>query len=192
MKNEDIERLRRLTNFEDLVAYLRDELDWPIEVEDADEITFDYDPAELGIAPLHALYASFKEALLHDLTPEAFADMVAQTVAYGLFSAATQTGDGPAPGLGFDTVVEQIPNTNPFLKDLLAELTSEGAVDLEELGVDLVALHLLEDDYPAASWNQHSRGDPSWSPSPLQLKETMRLMAQIDAVIASRGGWPIE
>jgi hypothetical protein len=86
--------------------------------------------------PLHQLYASFKEVLLHDLDPEGFADMVAQTVAYGLFSAATQSGD-----LSYDRMVELIPNTNPFLKDLLAELTIHGAVDLEELGVgQLVAL----------------------------------------------------
>ena len=80
--------------------------------------------------PLHQLYASFKEVLLHDLPPDAFADMVAQTVAYGLFSAATQSDD-----LTYDRMVELIPNTNPFLKDLLAELTAQGMVDLEELGV---------------------------------------------------------
>ncbi|MEA3340648.1 MAG: hypothetical protein U9R15_11830, partial [Chloroflexota bacterium] len=91
---------------------------------------------ETDTGPLHQLYANFKEVLLHDLTPEAFADMVAQTIAYGLFSAATQTDDGPSPGLGFDHVVELIPNTNPFLKDLLSDLTTEGAVDLDELGVD--------------------------------------------------------
>ena len=85
---------------------------------------------ETGDGPLHQLYASFKEVLLHDLVPDTFADMVAQTIAYGLFSAATQTDD-----LTFDRVVELIPNTNPFLKDLLAELTTQ-SVDLEELGVD--------------------------------------------------------
>jgi hypothetical protein len=86
---------------------------------------------EAGDDPLHQLYASFKEVLLHDLTSESFADMVAQTVAYGLFSAAAQ----PGAELTFDRVVELIPPTNPFLKDLLAELTTHGAVDLEELGV---------------------------------------------------------
>ena len=55
MKSRDIEKLRRLTHFEGVVAYLRDELDWPIEAGDADEVTFDYDPAELGIDPRHAV-----------------------------------------------------------------------------------------------------------------------------------------
>jgi len=321
MKSKDIEKLRRLTHFEDLVTYLRDELDWPIEAEDADDITFDYEPAELGIDPkhavkietikqmrplvdnqpwgvfyvefeskrlpvvvlrrvlrkfidtsrrhdsnrpawgmsdllfisaqgeagyrsvsfahfrqregrvpelrafswdsrethfyyiknlnlkalrwpedetdpdawreawnraftaehrytisksqelaremarhaatvrdlvnevymletddssLHQLYGNFKETLLHDLTPDAFADMVAQTVAYGLFSAATQSDD-----LTYDRMVELIPNTNPFLKDLLAELTTEGAVDLEELGVGQLVELLRQTDVEA-------------------------------------------
>ena len=54
MQPKDIAKLRALTSFPALVAYLRDELDWPVEVEDADDITFDYDPAELGIDPRHA------------------------------------------------------------------------------------------------------------------------------------------
>ena len=55
MQPKDIARLCALTSFPALVAYLRDELDWPIEVEDADDITFDYDAAELGIDPKHAV-----------------------------------------------------------------------------------------------------------------------------------------
>ena len=94
--------------------------------------------------PLHGLYASFKETLLHDLTPDAFADMVAQTVAYGLFSAATQSDD-----LTYDRMVELIPSTNPFLKDLLAELTTQGAVDLEELGVGQLVELLRQTDVEA-------------------------------------------
>jgi predicted helicase len=90
---------------------------------------------ETGDGPLHQLYASFKEVLLHDLIPDTFADMVAQTIAYGLFSAATQQKESGAD-LTYDHMVELIPNTNPFLKDLLAELTTHGAVDLDDLGVD--------------------------------------------------------
>jgi len=94
--------------------------------------------------PLHLLFKGFRDALLHDLNPESFADMVAQTVAYGLFSAATQTDD-----LSFDQVVDLIPNTNPFLKDLLAELTTEGAVDLEELGVGQLVEMIRQTDVEA-------------------------------------------
>ncbi|MFC2023427.1 type ISP restriction/modification enzyme [Chloroflexota bacterium] len=95
--------------------------------------------------PLHRLYDSFREVLLHDLTPEAFADMVAQTVAYGLFSAAAQSDELPT----FEHMVETIPKTNPFLKDLLSELTTHGAVDLEELGVDQLVELLWQTDLDA-------------------------------------------
>lgn len=54
MPDRTIRKLRRLTDFAALVDYLRDELDWPIEVEDAEDLVFDYDPAELGLDPQHA------------------------------------------------------------------------------------------------------------------------------------------
>jgi hypothetical protein len=85
---------------------------------------------ETGDGPLHQLYANFKEVLLHDLAPDDFADMVAQTVAYGLFSAAAQSDN-----LTYERMVDLIPNTNPFLKELLAELIARGGIDLEELGI---------------------------------------------------------
>jgi len=50
----DHDRLRNIKRFDQLVAYLRDELDWPIETDDFDDLTFDYDPEELGIDPKNA------------------------------------------------------------------------------------------------------------------------------------------
>ena len=49
MSTPDIERLRAIKSFPSLVKYLRDELDWPIASEDFDELTFDYEPEELGL-----------------------------------------------------------------------------------------------------------------------------------------------
>jgi len=49
MSNLDFERLRSIKSFPSLVKYLRDELDWPIASEDFDELTFDYEPEELGL-----------------------------------------------------------------------------------------------------------------------------------------------
>src|SRR4030067_2915139 len=45
----DIQRLREIKTFPSLVKYLRDELDWPMETEDFDELTFENEPDELGI-----------------------------------------------------------------------------------------------------------------------------------------------
>lgn len=86
--------------------------------------------------PLHKLYDSFKRVLISDLTLDDFADMYAQTVAYGLFSArVTHTGRFQA-----ENVTSMVPNTNPFLRDLLQECLKVGAgirgeIDLDELGV---------------------------------------------------------
>jgi predicted helicase len=49
MAERDTERLRSIKTFPSLVKYLRDELDWPIESADFDELTFDYEPEELGL-----------------------------------------------------------------------------------------------------------------------------------------------
>jgi predicted helicase len=51
----EIRKLCDLTSFEALIDYLRDDLDWPIEAEDAEKVAFDYNPQELGIDPLHAV-----------------------------------------------------------------------------------------------------------------------------------------
>ena len=41
--------LANIKRFDQLIAYLRDELAWPIEGDDFDEMTFEYTPDELGI-----------------------------------------------------------------------------------------------------------------------------------------------
>lgn len=43
------EYLTQIKTLPSLIRYLRDELDWPIEADDFEELTFDYEPKELGI-----------------------------------------------------------------------------------------------------------------------------------------------
>ncbi|MDA1017943.1 MAG: hypothetical protein O3A00_26230 [Planctomycetota bacterium] len=43
--------LQDINDFPSLVEYLRDELDWPIESESFDDLTFDFAPEELGLKP---------------------------------------------------------------------------------------------------------------------------------------------
>jgi len=40
-------------------------------------------------------YATFKQILIHDLTPKAFADIYAQTLAYGMFAARLHDPTNP-------------------------------------------------------------------------------------------------
>lgn len=41
--------LASIKRFDQLIAYLRDRMDWPIESADFEELTFEYTPEELGI-----------------------------------------------------------------------------------------------------------------------------------------------
>ena len=85
---------------------------------------------------LHKLYESFKEGLIHDMTVDQFADMYAQTMTYGLFSARTMDTDGH---FEMYEVADLIPSTNPFLKRLFKECLDVGTdhhqIDLDELGI---------------------------------------------------------
>lgn len=71
---------------------------------------------------VHLLFEKFRNTLIHDMTEEQFADMYAQTMVYGLFSARCMDSDEH-----FDPkeAIDHIPNTNPFLKSLLKECFSQ-------------------------------------------------------------------
>ncbi len=43
------EVLKEIKTFPSLIKYLRDELDWPIQTNDFEDLTFDYTAEELGI-----------------------------------------------------------------------------------------------------------------------------------------------
>ena len=44
----ELQRLQDIKSLPSLIKYLKDDLHWPIESDDVDEVAFDYDPAELG------------------------------------------------------------------------------------------------------------------------------------------------
>jgi predicted helicase len=91
---------------------------------------------EHGHGPVHSLYDTFRTGLVHDMTETGFADMYAQTITYGLFSARTMDTDGH---FELHQVIDLIPSTNPFLKSLFKECLKTGdnkhKIDLDELGV---------------------------------------------------------
>ena len=49
MPTDHRERLARIRSFTQLIVYLRDDLGWPIDSDDFEELTFEYTPEELGI-----------------------------------------------------------------------------------------------------------------------------------------------
>lgn len=98
--------------------------------------------------PLTKLMKAFQEALVHDLDADGFADMYAQTIAYGLLSARIadpqkKTADDFAGHM----------RTNPFLRELMETFLRVGGrrgkagapgIDFDELGVSEV-VELLDD-----------------------------------------------
>lgn len=59
---------------------------------------------------------AFKTILIHDITPSAFADVYAQTIAYGMFAARLH--DPTLPTFSRQEAAELIPKSNPFLRKL--------------------------------------------------------------------------
>ncbi len=68
---------------------------------------------------LHDQMEGFRKVLLHDLTPEQFGDMYAQTICYGLFAARCNS-----TGAHFTRThaAYDLPKTNPFLRKLFAHI----------------------------------------------------------------------
>lgn len=65
---------------------------------------------------LHAQLTAFRDNLIPDLTAEQFADMYAQTIAYGLFAARCR--DSNQRDFTRLTAAMNLPPTNPFLRKL--------------------------------------------------------------------------
>ena len=60
--------------------------------------------------------SAFKDILIHDITPEGFADIYAQTITYGMFAARLH--DPTLPTFSRQEAAELIPKSNPFLRKL--------------------------------------------------------------------------
>lgn len=115
--------------------------------------------AESDRGPLTKLYKAFQTALIHDLTPESFADTYAQTITYGLLTAAISrtemSGGRHGTALIAENVVDMVPITNPFLKEMLQTFLKvggrKGGIDFDELGIQDVVELLRGDetDLPA-------------------------------------------
>jgi predicted helicase len=61
---------------------------------------------------------AFAQILIHDINPQAFADVYAQTIAYGLFAARLH--DPTLPTFSRQEAAELIPRSNPFLRKLFS------------------------------------------------------------------------
>jgi hypothetical protein len=94
-------------------------------------------------------HKAFQTHLIHDLSEEGFADTYAQTLTYGLLTAAfaltNASGGSNKEKLLASHLPQLVPSTNPFLRELLETFLKvggrDGAIDFDELGIqDVVEL----------------------------------------------------
>ena len=92
--------------------------------------------------PLRTLMVGFQKSLIHDLDSDGFADMYAQTIAYGLLSARIAQPTGSSA----DDLAAHM-RTSPFLRELMETFLKVGGrrgkaggpgIDFDELGVSEV------------------------------------------------------
>jgi predicted helicase len=95
------------------------------------------------------LRGAFEKALIPDLRTSQFADMFAQTLAYGLF-AARCNHHGPKGSFKRLGAASEIPKTNPFLRQLFETITGTALDDEPYAGfVDDLAQLLADTDIDA-------------------------------------------
>ena len=71
---------------------------------------------------VYGMFSAFRELLLTTLTPDDFADMYAQTLAYGLFAARCTLPN--ATNFSRETATNALPRSNPFLRQLFYQVAS--------------------------------------------------------------------
>lgn len=86
---------------------------------------------------LREQYETFKSVLIHDLTPSDFADIYAQTLAYGMFAARLH--DDTLDTFSRHEAAERIPRTNPFLRRLFDYVAGANIDDRIKPTVDNLA-----------------------------------------------------
>ena len=96
---------------------------------------------------LHGQYQAFRDALIPDLTPEQFADMYAQTIAYGLFAARCNVPS--AKDFTREHAAYDLPKTNPFLRKLFTHIAGPELDDRIAWLVDDLAQVLKHADMAA-------------------------------------------
>jgi len=110
---------------------------------------------------LHTQLAAFRDNLIPDLSAEYFADMYAQTIAYGLFAARCTSKNG----LSFTRLdaAQNLPRTNPFLRKLFQYIAGYDLDDRIAWLVDDLAQVLAQADMEAVlkDFGKHSgKEDP--------------------------------
>ncbi|MDE5790178.1 MAG: DNA methyltransferase [Muribaculaceae bacterium] len=95
---------------------------------------------------LKGQYEAFKRVLLHDITHESFADIYAQTIAYGMFAARIH--DKTTKNFSRQEAATLIPKTNPFLRQIFQSIAGYDLDERIAWIVDDLALSFAATDMP--------------------------------------------
>ncbi len=95
------------------------------------------DEETLENSSLKGQFDTFKDILIHDLDPKSFADIYAQTLAYGMFAARLH--DPTLDTFTRQEAAELIPQTNPFLRKLFQYVAGYDIDDRIKTTVDNLA-----------------------------------------------------
>jgi predicted helicase len=143
---------------------------------------------------LKAQLNAFKQVLIHDISPRAFADLYAQTMAYGMFAARLH--DRTLDTFTRQEAAELIPKTNPFLRKLFGHIAGPDIDDRIRPVVDNLAdvfratdVAALLADFGYASGRSSPEGGGREGVDPIiHFYETF--LAEYDpALRKSRGVW---
>jgi hypothetical protein len=92
---------------------------------------------------IHSQFEIFKKILVHDLDETSFADIYAQTITYGLFTARLH--DPTLPTFDRDEAAKLLPKSNPFLKKFFQSLRDDLDSRIVWIVDDLVEIFLACD-----------------------------------------------
>ncbi|HEU0136629.1 MAG TPA: N-6 DNA methylase, partial [Flavobacterium sp.] len=87
---------------------------------DVIERSLNSDDENARTSSLYSQMQSFKQMLIHDITNKGFADIYAQTIAYGMFAARYH--DPTLPTFSRQEAATLIPKSNPFLRKLFQDI----------------------------------------------------------------------
>lgn len=109
---------------------------------------------------VHNQYKVFRDVLVHDLDETSFADIYAQTIVYGLFTARLH--DPTLPTFDRDEAAKLLPKSNPFLKKFFQSLRDDLDPRIEWIVDDLVEIFLASDVKKLLQWygKTSARNDP--------------------------------
>lgn len=99
---------------------------------------------KLSLPSLSNLYKAFCDTLVPDLTTEQFADMYAQTIAYGLFAARCNNPNGTTFTRQYAR--DLVPKTNPFLRNIFDHIAGAGLPEILAPEVDDLTQLLAQAD----------------------------------------------